>query len=132
MEEVVLRLEELPFPSSTDVAVLSVDVNDEVVRIEARRTVAGVACPGCGIWSRRVHSSYLRFPADVPSGGRRVALCLHVRRFLCSVTSCGQRTFAEQLPGLTLGTVGEPSACGRRRPRSDSRSPVGPVPAWRA
>lgn len=39
--------------------------------------------------------------ADVPSGGRRVALCLRVRRFLCPVISCGRRTFAEQLPGLT-------------------------------
>ncbi|MFF3787525.1 transposase family protein [Streptomyces sp. NPDC001933] len=57
-------------------------------------------CPGCGNWSRRIHSSYLRFPADVPSGGRRGALCLRVRRFLCPVISCGRRTFAE-LPGLT-------------------------------
>ncbi|MFF9076738.1 ISL3 family transposase [Streptomyces sp. NPDC014872] len=101
MEEVVLRLEELLFPSIADVAVLSVDVNDEAVRIEARSTVAGSACPGCGSWSRRVHSSYLRFPADVPSGGRRVVLCLRVRRFLCPVISCGRRTFAEQMSGLT-------------------------------
>lgn len=50
---------------------------------------------------RRIHCSYLRFPADVPSGGRRVALCLRVRRLLCPVISCGRRTFAEQLPGLT-------------------------------
>ncbi|MFJ4429135.1 transposase family protein [Streptomyces bobili] len=61
----------------------------------------GAICPGCGSWSRRVHSSYLRFSADVPSGGRRVALCLRVRRFLCPVISCERRTFAEQLPGLT-------------------------------
>nr|WP_229924703.1 transposase family protein [Streptomyces sulfonofaciens] len=101
MAEVVLRLEELLFPSIADVAVLSVDVNDEAVRIEARSTVAGFDCPGCGSWSRRVHSSYLRFPADVPSGGRRVVLCLRVRRFLCPVISCGRRTFAEQMPGLT-------------------------------
>ncbi|MFD2122119.1 transposase family protein [Streptomyces cirratus] len=63
--------------------------------------MSGAVCPGCGIWSRRIHSPYLRFPADVPSGGRRVALCLRVRRFLCPVISCGRRTFAEQLPGLT-------------------------------
>ncbi|MCP9962991.1 transposase family protein [Streptomyces somaliensis] len=62
--------------------------------------MAGSDCPGCGSWSRRVHSSYLRFPADVPSGGRRVVLCLRVRRFLCPVISCGRRTFVEQTPGL--------------------------------
>lgn len=101
VEEVVLRLEELLFPSVADVAVLSVAVNDEAVRIEARSTAAGAICPGCGILSRRIHSFYLRFPADVPSGGRRVALRLRVRRFLCPVISCGRRTFAEQLPGLT-------------------------------
>lgn len=101
MEEVVLRLEELLFPSIADVVVLSVAVNDEAVHIEARSPVAGAICPGCGSWSRRIHCSYLRFPADVPSGGRRVALCLRVRRFLCPVISCGRRTFAEQLPGLT-------------------------------
>ncbi|WP_328753784.1 transposase family protein [Streptomyces sp. NBC_00269] len=83
MDEAVLRLKELLFPSIADVAVLSVAVNDEAVRIVARSTVAGAGCPGCGSWSRRVHNSYLRFPADVPSGGRRVALCLRFRRFLC-------------------------------------------------
>ncbi|WP_424920128.1 ISL3 family transposase [Streptomyces sp. wa13] len=61
----------------------------------------GCCRPECEVWSRRIHSTYLRFPADVPSGGRQVALCLQVRRFLCPVTSCGRRTFAEQLPGLT-------------------------------
>lgn len=97
----MLRLEELLFPSIADVAVLSVDVNEEAVRIEAQSTVAGSDCPGCGGWSRRIHSSYLRFPADVPSGGRRVVLCLRVRRFLCPAISCGRRTFVEQMPGLT-------------------------------
>ncbi|WP_157870071.1 MULTISPECIES: hypothetical protein [unclassified Streptomyces] len=41
MEEVVLRLDELLFPSIADVTVFSVDVKDEAVRIEARSTVAG-------------------------------------------------------------------------------------------
>ncbi|MEV8450449.1 transposase [Streptomyces parvus] len=103
MGEVVLRLQDLLFPSIADVAVLFVAVNDVAVRIEARSTVPGAVCPGCGSWSRRVHSSCLRFPADVPSGGRRVALCLRVRGFLCPVIACGLRTFAEQLQGLTRG-----------------------------
>lgn len=48
-----------------------------------------------------IHSSYLQFPADMASGGRRGVLCLRVRRFLCPVISCGRRTFVEQMPGLT-------------------------------
>jgi transposase len=101
VEETVIRLEELLFPSVADVTVLSVDVNDETVRIEACSAAAGAACPGCGSGSSRMHSSYLRFPADVPSAGRQVVLCLRVRRFFCRDASCGRRTFVEQMPGLT-------------------------------
>ncbi|MFH9727484.1 ISL3 family transposase [Streptomyces sp. NPDC017254] len=104
MEEGLLRLEALLFPSVADVSVLSVlsvDVCDEVVRVEARSTTAEAVCPSCGCSSSRIHSSYLRFPADVPSAGRRVVLCLRVRRFFCSDAACGRRTFAEQMPGLT-------------------------------
>ncbi|MFD8219735.1 transposase family protein [Streptomyces sp. NPDC059697] len=101
MEESVLRLKELLFPSIADVAVLSVDVNIEIVRVDAQRTADGAVCPVCGVWSNRVHGSYLRFPADVPSGGRSVVLQLRVRRFTCRNSGCARRTFVEQISGLT-------------------------------
>ncbi|MFD9225536.1 transposase family protein [Streptomyces sp. NPDC060064] len=100
MEEVVFRLEELLFPSIPSIAVLSVDVDIERVRVDAHCTAAGAACPGCGAWSTRVHSFYLRFPADVPSAGRSVVLQLRVRRFRCGNAMCPRRTFVEQIPGL--------------------------------
>lgn len=92
---------ELLFPSIADVAVVSVDVNIEIVRVDAQCTAAGAACPGCGTWSSRVHGSYLRFPADAPSAGRSVVLRLRVRRFACENVTCGRRTFVEQISGLT-------------------------------
>ncbi|MFJ6437880.1 transposase family protein [Streptomyces sp. NPDC091416] len=101
MEEVLLRLKELLFPSIADVAVLSADVNIAIVRVDAQCTTDGAVCPVCGTRSNRVHGSYLRFPADVPSGGRRVVLQLRVRRFACGNPSCARRTFVEQIPGLT-------------------------------
>jgi transposase len=101
VEEIVLRLKELLFPAIADVAVLSVDVNIEIVRVAAQCTTADAACPGCGAWSTRVHSSYLRFLADVPSAGRSVVLQLRVRRFRCPNTRCPRRTFVEQIRGLT-------------------------------
>ncbi|MFJ2109797.1 ISL3 family transposase [Streptomyces microflavus] len=101
VREVVLRLQELLFPSVADVAVLSVDVDIAIVRVDAHSTSRGASCPQCGTWSARVHSSYLRFPADVPSGGRTVVLRLRVRRFRCQNRSCPRRTFVEQIPGLT-------------------------------
>ncbi|MFG2640146.1 ISL3 family transposase [Streptomyces sp. NPDC048370] len=97
----MLRLEELLFPSIDDVAVLSVDVNIAIVRVDARCTAAGAWCPGCGAWSNRAHGSYLRFPADVPSAGRSVVLQLRVRRFTCRNAQCGRRTSVKQIPGLT-------------------------------
>ncbi|MFD3717040.1 transposase family protein [Streptomyces sp. NPDC058674] len=101
VEEVVLWLKELLLPSIADIAVLSVDVSIEIVRVDAQGAAAGAVCPGWGSWSARVHSSYLRFPADVPSAGRRVVLQLRVRRFRCRNAKCPRRTFVEQIPGLT-------------------------------
>ncbi|MEU9060166.1 ISL3 family transposase [Streptomyces sp. NPDC048430] len=81
--------------------VLSVDVNIGIVHVDVCCTAAGAVCPGCGTWSSRVHGSYLRFPADVPSAGRSVLLRLRVRRFNCQDAACKRRTFVEQVPGLT-------------------------------
>jgi hypothetical protein len=67
-------LEKLLFPSIADVAVVSVDVSNETVRIGARSTVAGSSCPVCGSWSDRTHSSYLRFRRMCQRGAAGVAL----------------------------------------------------------
>jgi hypothetical protein len=61
--------------------VRSVDVDIENVRLDAQGTAADAAYPGCGVYSTRVHSSYVRILADVPSAGRSVILRLRVRRF---------------------------------------------------
>jgi hypothetical protein len=80
---------------------LSVDVNIAIVRVDAQCTADGAVCPVCGTWSNRPHGSYLRFPAHVPSGGRRGVLQLRVRRFTCENPGCARRTFVEQIRGLT-------------------------------
>ncbi|MFD5463084.1 ISL3 family transposase [Kitasatospora sp. NPDC127059] len=101
MDDLVPRLEGLLFPSVAGVAVLSVDVDVESVNVRVQSSAAGYSCPGCGGWSTRVHSCYLRFPVDGPVGGRRVRLSLRVRRFVCVSSSCARRTFVEQIAGLT-------------------------------
>ena len=66
------------------------------------RTWAGeAACTGCGVVSRRVHSSYQRRLADTASGGQEVLIDLQARRFFCGNPGCAKTTFAEQVPGLT-------------------------------
>ncbi|MGH3814016.1 MAG: ISL3 family transposase [Pseudonocardiaceae bacterium] len=77
---------------------------DEVggsVRIWAHPRARKAACPGCGGESARVHSRYERRLADAAVAGRRVEICLRVRRFFCDGQDCGVRTFVEQVAGLT-------------------------------
>ncbi|MET8765698.1 transposase family protein [Streptomyces sp. NPDC004658] len=101
VEETSPRPEGLLLSSVADVSGLSLDVSYEAIRIDVCSTADGAACPDCGSQSTRVHSSYLWFPADVPSGGRLVVLRLRDRRFFCPEPSCARQTFTEQMPGLT-------------------------------
>ncbi|WP_283959588.1 transposase family protein [Streptomyces mirabilis] len=68
----------------------------------ARTRVAEVACPGCAVMSKRVHSTYGRCLADTPVGDRPVLIELTVRRLYCENVRCSRRTFAEQVEGLTV------------------------------
>lgn len=79
------------------------------VRIHASATVPDAACPDCGGRSGRVHSRYQRCVSDAAIGGAEALICLRVRRFFCGNSDCARRTFAEQVPGLTV-------AYGRRTP----------------
>lgn len=50
----------------------------------------------------KVHSRYERRLADAAIGGPRVVIRLQARRLFCDEPACGKRTFAEQVPGLTV------------------------------
>jgi transposase len=74
--------------------------NDDGITLTlgARRRTA--ACPLCGRRARRMQSQYLRRVADLPIAGRRVALCLRVRRFFCRNRRCSRSIFAERFTDL--------------------------------
>jgi len=69
--------------------------------ISARWQPVRAACPGCGAWSSRVHSGYVRRLHDSPAGGRPVLIRLGMRRLLCTNPACRAVTFAGQADGLT-------------------------------
>lgn len=73
--------------------------------------------PACGIVSRRVHSRYEWRLCDTAVAGQETMIHLRVRRFFCNNGDCANKTFAEQVPGLTTGTgggaMGWPMRCGR-------------------
>ncbi|TDC60923.1 transposase [Micromonospora sp. KC207] len=75
-------------------------VNGKVI-ISAAASATMAACPDCETASSRVHGSYRRRLADVALAGSPVVLDLRVRRFVCVTLDCRQRTFVEQVEGLT-------------------------------
>ena len=78
-----------------------IECTPSAVVFRARYQPAGAACPACGTWSSRVHSSYVRQVRDLPLGGRPVLIDLAMRRFLCTNAACTKVTFAGQADGLT-------------------------------
>jgi len=84
------------------VVVDDVTVGPDEVVIAAHAFGQGAECPGCGRLSRRLHGQYTCYLSDVPAHGRRVRVCLSVRRFRCPQRGCPRKIFAERLgAGLT-------------------------------
>lgn len=72
----------------------------DCVTICVRSTAPSATCPLCSQPATRIHSRYLRMVADLPSGGRQVALSLVVRKFFCRTNACPRRIFAERFPNM--------------------------------
>ncbi|WP_245692917.1 transposase family protein, partial [Streptomyces katrae] len=75
--------------------------------------MGGASCPSCGLWSVRVHGSYLRFPRDLPTAGQHVVLSLRVRRFSCRESACPRGPLPSRYLASPAGTEGEPNGCAR-------------------
>jgi transposase len=74
-------------------------IDDEFVLV-ARSCNKSSTCPICKEESTAVHSWYERTPADLPSCGNLVRICLQVRRFFCRNIRCPRKIFCERLPQL--------------------------------
>ena len=88
-------------PHLRSVIVDKIECTPSAVAFRARYWPAEAACPACGTWSSRVHSSYVRQVRDLPLGGRPVLIHLAMRRFFCTNPACKKVTFAGQAGGLT-------------------------------
>lgn len=78
------------------------ETHPDAVWLHARVRAQTAACPTCQTESRSVHVRYHRRFRDAPISGRPVWIVLQVRRFTCRNTDCTKRTFAEQVPDLTM------------------------------
>jgi hypothetical protein len=56
----------------------------------------------CRCASTKIHSRYERRIADLPWLGRRVTICVQVRRLRCTNTRCSQRIFGGQPDGVVM------------------------------
>jgi transposase len=78
----------------------AISLDDDAIRFVLSTVQTAPRCPGCNQPSRRVHSGYVRAPADLPCGGVPLRLELHARRFHCDEANCPRRVFTERLPGV--------------------------------
>lgn len=90
------------FPHLVGVCVDQVFRSGASVRLKARTTTTEAVCPACGTPSRHRHSHYERRLSDTAVGEQELQIHLQVHRFLCRNDGCGKKTFAEQVPGLTV------------------------------
>ncbi len=88
------------FPQMTGVRVDRVWRAGATLHLQVATTRRWARCPLCQRRSTHLHSRYERTLADLPCGGERVVLHLHVRRFRCRVNWCRRQIFAERLPDL--------------------------------
>src|SRR6266566_7279526 len=88
-------------------SLLSLPEGLRVERIEPQGALLAIAvvsvrpsscCPFCSQASSQIHSLYQRTLRDVPCGGRKVVLCLSVRKFFCCNPDCPRKIFTERLP----------------------------------
>lgn len=70
------------------------------LQVQLASLLPSAPCPLCLQDATRVHSQYQRTVLDLPCAGRRVLLCLRVRKFFCETTHCPRKIFAERFPDL--------------------------------
>ena len=90
-------------PDATEVALECLKVaGPGQLSMLLRAVRSASACPGCGTFSARVHSRYLRKLSDLPWEGLPVRVQLRTRRFFCVRPECSQTIFAERLPSTVM------------------------------
>ena len=96
----MVSLSLLLFPACPDLLIEDITLESKTVIISVRSTKTSVQCPACARPSAKIHSRYVRVPADLPWMEYGVRLHLEVRHFFCQHEDCSRKTFAEPFPDL--------------------------------
>lgn len=91
------------FPQLEGLEIVSVeDRGPDGIAITARARTGSAPCRRCGTVSACGYDSYPRRLQDLSCSGRPAEVTVTVRRFCCAGLGCAAKTFAGQVPGLTL------------------------------
>ncbi len=88
----------LSLPARIEVTALT--VCPTLLQVHPASLLPSAPCPLCSQDAIRVQSPYERTVLDLPCAGRRVCLCLRVRKFFCDTAHCPEKIFAERFPEL--------------------------------
>ncbi len=80
---------------------IQVEENELCLTLES--TAVQGACPKCDQESSQQHSTYLRYPLDLPWAEWPIRLHLRTKRFFCCNPKCPKKTFAERFPDFLAG-----------------------------
>ena len=100
MEATIVFARFLPETTSLQLHSWHLDSTATLLTLRVTSTQQVVPCPGCAVFTLRVHSRYTRTLADLPWGVARVRWQLHVRKFVCTNAQCPRRIFTERLPDV--------------------------------
>jgi transposase len=81
-------------------ALESIVLDDQTITVHVAATTATAPCPRCGTAGARIHSRYQRTIRDLVCAGRVLVFHLRVRKWICALSTCAQRIFAERFPDL--------------------------------
>ncbi len=84
----------LPLPEGMRISQIQITENGLVIAVVATHPTS--CCPLCSASSSSLHSHYRRVLRDAPCAGRRVQLCLTVRKFYCRNPYCERKVFTEK------------------------------------
>ncbi len=93
---------QLFFPDPNQFALEGIEVHATTLVVFLTPLVTEATCPTCQEPAIRIHSRYLRKPADLAWVGFSVQWHLRARRFFCDNPTCPRWTFTEQFPGLLV------------------------------
>lgn len=75
-----------------------IQIEEHELCLTLESTAVQGTCPKCDQESSQLHSTYLRYPLDLPWAEWPVRLYLRAKRFFCCNRKCPKKTFAERFP----------------------------------